>query len=220
MQPSSPPPRRMATRWLLAAVVLALGAGTALLYGMKGQGGKESANSCAASRAAIARIDPVVRGEIAALTLNKTPRPAVALAFLDASGAQTSLADFKGKTVLLNLWATWCVPCRAEMPALDRLQASRGSDRFEVVAINIDTARLDKRQAFLTEAGVTSLHTYADPTADVFQTLKQAGKVLGLPTTLLIDPNGCELGIMPGPADWSGPDALKLIDATLAASGS
>jgi hypothetical protein len=105
------------------------------------------------------------------------------------------------------------------MPALDRLQAQRGGDDFQVIAVNIDTARLDKRQAFLDEARVKSLPFYADPSADVFQALKQAGKVVGLPTTLLIDKQGCEIGIMAGPAEWSSPDALKLVDQATGKAG-
>jgi len=113
----------------------------------------------------------------------------------------------------LNLWATWCVPCREEMPALDRLQAQAGGADFEVVALNIDTARLEKRQQFLSEIGVKALKFYADPSADVFQTLKRAGKVVGLPTTILIDADGCELGTLAGAAAWDSPDALRLVAA-------
>jgi thiol-disulfide isomerase/thioredoxin len=101
------------------------------------------------------------------------------------------------------------------MPSLDRLQARLGGPDFEVVAINIDTTRLDRRQTFLREAGVEKLAFYADRSADVFQILKKAGKVVGLPTTLLIDRDGCELGVMPGPADWASEDAVKLVAKAL-----
>ena len=151
--------------------------------------------------------------------MGKTPRPATDISFLDKDGQKRTLADFRGKTVLLNLWATWCVPCREEMPALDRLQASQGGKDFEVVAVNIDTARLDRRQAFLDGAGVKSLAFFADPTADAFQALKQAGKVVGLPTSILVDPQGCELGIMAGPAAWDSPDGQKLVTAAVGPKG-
>jgi hypothetical protein len=95
------------------------------------------------------------------------------------------------------------------------LQARLGGPDFDVVAINIDTTRLDRRQAFLKEAGVEKLAFYTDRSADVFQTLKKAGKVTGLPTTLLIDADGCELGVMPGPADWASDDAVRLVKAAL-----
>jgi thiol-disulfide isomerase/thioredoxin len=117
---------------------------------------------------------------------------------------------------LINLWATWCAPCRAEMPALDRLQAKLGGDKFEVVAINIDTARLERRKPFLDSVGVKSLAFYTDEKADIFQVLKQAGKVVGLPTTILVDAKGCELGLMAGPAEWDSPDAIALIQAAIA----
>ena len=101
------------------------------------------------------------------------------------------------------------------MPSLDRLQAAAGGQNFEVVAVNIDTARLDRRQAFLNEIGVKSLVFFADPSADVFQTLKRAGKVVGLPTSILIDAQGCEIGALAGAAAWDSPDARRLIGAVL-----
>jgi len=207
-------PRRRAGA--LAALALALVAGAGVLYGIYGQARKETAPGvCAAAASAAQRLAPLARGEVASLSVAKRPREATPLAFTGPDEAPLSLAAFKGRTVLLNLWATWCVPCREEMPSLDRLQAQLGGPDFEVVAINIDTTRLDRRRTFLKEAGVEKLVFYADRTADVFQTLKKAGKVTGLPTTLLIDPDGCELGVMPGPADWASQDALALVKAAL-----
>ena len=115
--------------------------------------------------------------------------------------------------MLLNLWATWCVPCRKEMPALDALQGKLGSDTFEVVAVNIDTRNLDKPKTWLQEVGITKLGYYADPSAKVFQDLKAIGKAFGMPTTLLVDAQGCELGTLAGPAEWASDDAVKLIEA-------
>ena len=197
-----------------AAVAVALVAAAGVLYGIYARGGKETAPpECAPAAATVQRLAPLARGEVAALALAKTPRLATPIQFTGPDGSPKTLADFRGRTVLVNLWATWCVPCREEMPALDRLQARLGGPAFEVVAVNIDTARLERRKTFLSEAGVKNLAFYADPAADVFQILKKAGKVLGLPTTILIDPAGCELGIMPGPADWASPDAIGLLDA-------
>jgi thiol-disulfide isomerase/thioredoxin len=210
--PPSPAPRRRLTALAALAVVLVAAAG--VLYGIYAQGGKETAPAeCGPAAATVQRLAPLVKGEIAALALAKTPRLATPIHFTGPDGGEKTLADFRGRTVLVNLWATWCVPCREEMPALDRLQARLGSPSFEVVAVNIDTARLERRKSFLNEAGVQHLASYADPSADVFQVLKKAGKVLGLPTTMLIDPAGCELGLMPGPADWSSADALNLLGA-------
>ena len=194
----------------IACVVLAF-----VLYGIKAPGGKETAETPACPGAAelAARLKPLVHGEIAALTLAPRPKLLPGLGFDTPEGTKASLADFKGRTVLLNLWATWCLPCRQEMPALDRLQGMFGSKDFAVVAVNIDTARLDRPKAFLHEIGVKNLKLYTDNTAAAFQTLKEAGKVLGLPTTILIGKNGCEIGTVAGPAQWDSEDALALLDA-------
>jgi hypothetical protein len=99
------------------------------------------------------------------------------------------------------------------MPALDALQGKLGSDTFEVVAVNIDTRNLDKPKTWLQEVGITKLGYYADPSAKVFQDLKAIGKAFGMPTTLLVDAHGCELGTLAGPAEWASDDAVKLIEA-------
>jgi thiol-disulfide isomerase/thioredoxin len=161
------------------------------------------------------RIAPLATGEVAAVAVAKSPKLLPALAFKDAAGAQKTLADWRGKTVLLNLWATWCVPCRKEMPALDELQGKLGGPDFEVVAVNIDTRDPGKPQAWLKETGVNRLAYYADNSAKVFQDLKEIGKAIGMPTTLLIDPRGCELATLAGPAEWASADALKLVGAAL-----
>ena len=198
-----------------AAAALACVALGVVLYGIKAPDGKEAAETpaCPGAAALAARLKPLVHGEIAALTLAPRPKPLPELAFDTAEGTKTSLANFGGRTVLLNLWATWCLPCRLEMPALDRLQGMLGSKDFTVVAVNIDTAKLDRPQAFLNETGVKNLKLYTDNTAAAFQTLRQAGKVLGLPATILIGKDGCEIGTMAGPAQWDSEDALALLNA-------
>jgi thiol-disulfide isomerase/thioredoxin len=219
--PDSQPSKKSLVRSVAPAALLALLAAFALsvavLYGMSGLPGKEAsatgAKSCEVSAAKLPQIAAASRGEVAAFNALKAPRPLVDISFQAADGQPRKLSDFRGKAVLLNLWATWCVPCREEMPALDRLQAAAGGGDFEVVTVNIDTARLDRRQQFLSEIGVKSLAFYADPTADVFQTLKRAGKVVGLPTSILIDSQGCEVGALAGAAVWDSPDARKLISA-------
>ncbi len=171
------------------------------------------ATACTATRSTAEHLKPLVHGEIAALALASTPRPMPELTFAGPDGKMVKLSDFRGRDILLNLWATWCIPCRKEMPALDRLEAERGGPDFQVVAINIDTARLDRPKAFLKEIGVKNLTFYADSKADVFETLKQDGKVLGLPTTILVGKDGCAIGTMAGPAEWDSKEALALIDA-------
>ncbi|MGH6851352.1 MAG: thiol:disulfide interchange protein TlpA [Methylocella sp.] len=198
-----------------AAAALACGVLAFVLYGIEAPGSKEVAENlaCPGAASTAARLKPLVHGEIAALTLATHPKPLPELSFATPEGTKASLADFKGRTVLLNLWASWCVPCRQEMPALDRLQGMRGSKDFTVVAVNIDTARPDRTQAFLRETGIKNLKLYTDNTEAIFQTLKQAGKVLGLPATILVGKDGCEIGTMAGPAQWDSEDALALLNA-------
>ncbi len=194
------------------ALLALLAAGAGLLYVKGGQSGKkEAATACLTTQKAAGGLAPLAKGEVAAMSIAAEPELMADLAFQDADGKPKTLADFKGKTILLNIWATWCVPCRQEMPALDRLQKQAGSDKFEVVTINVDTSRLDRPKAFLNEIGVKSLAYYADPKADIFFQLKQTGKVLGLPTTFLVDPAGCQIGLMSGPAAWDSADGQALI---------
>jgi thiol-disulfide isomerase/thioredoxin len=138
-----------------------------------------------------------------------------ALSFQDATGARETLADWHGRAVLLNLWATWCVPCRKEMPALESLQTRLGGPDFEVVAINIDTRDPDKPKAFLKDANLTRLGYFNDQKAKVFQDLKGIGRALGMPTSVLVDGAGCEIATIAGPAEWDSDDAFKLITAAL-----
>lgn len=207
------PPRGPSRRVRLAALAgpLALVAVLGVLYA-GGVFGKATVTACPATAATAARLDPLVHGEIAALGLSREGRLAPDLAFKGPDGAPKTLADFRGQTVLLNLWATWCVPCRKEMPSLDRLQAKLGGPDFQVVAVNIDTAKLERPKQFLADAGVT-LPLYTDATATVFQTLRGQGEALGLPTTVIVDRKGCEIGTMAGPAAWDSAEAEKLIEA-------
>ena len=199
---------------MLVFGLIVLAAAAFGLYEIESSTGKRVAHTgaCAHSLDVAQAADPLVHGEVAALALASTPHQLGAIAFDKADGTKTSVAAFGDKTILLNLWATWCVPCRAEMPALDKLQAQLGSDSFQVVPVNIDTARLDKPRAFLKEIGATSLTYYADNTADILQNLKQDAKIVGLPTTILIGKDGCEIGTMAGPAQWDSPDAKALIE--------
>jgi thiol-disulfide isomerase/thioredoxin len=199
-----------------AAFVLGALAGLALVYGMVG-GLRNAAipEGCRPAAELAKKIVPLARGEVAALTPAKEPIRADALRFRDAQGRERSIAEWRGRTVLLNLWATWCAPCRQEMLALDALQKKLGGDKFEVVAVNIDTRDPDKPKAWLQENGVRTLAYYADPTARIFQDLKVAGRAIGMPTTILIDPVGCEIGTVAGAAEWASDDAVRLIEAAL-----
>jgi thiol-disulfide isomerase/thioredoxin len=198
------------------ALGLALVLGLASLY-VSGQapGKPEGAASCMPARDVGAAVARAATGEVAAFQAFKTARKLPELAFSDQHGKPMTLASMTGKTVLLNLWATWCVPCRKEMPALDALQGEFGGPGFEVVAINIDTRNLDKPRAWLEENDIKRLAYYADPEAKVFQQLKRAGQAVGMPTTLLIDAKGCQLGVLHGPAEWHSQDARRLIMAAM-----
>jgi thiol-disulfide isomerase/thioredoxin len=210
------PRRRRAPRTATIALAALVGAaaGLAAVYGI-GRFGRNAAMTCSAGAAAAQRIAPFVHGEVAAVSTSAEPRSIPELTFKDASGATKTLADWRGRAVLFNLWATWCVPCRKEMPALDALQARLGGERFDVVAVNIDTRDPEKPKAWLRDVGINRLTYYADPSAKVFQDLKLADRAFGMPTTLLIDANGCEVGTLAGPAEWASDDAVKLIGALI-----
>ncbi|ASY57979.1 MULTISPECIES: thiol:disulfide interchange protein TlpA [Sinorhizobium] len=172
--------------------------------------------SCPLAGEKVAALTPLMRGQVAAMTPAANPRPIGGLDFTGPDGKPLTLASFAGKTVLVNLWATWCLPCREEMPALDGLQGALGGHRFEVVAVNIDTGGDDKPKAFLDEIGVKDLRYYRDASMGVFNTLKKEGLAFGLPATLLIDEKGCLIGSMNGPAAWDSDDAKRLIEVAIA----
>ena len=153
------------------------------------------------------------KGAMAPLLVRPKPLDLPPIEFADGTGAAKSLADFKGKVVLLNIWASWCVPCREEMPALDKLETELGRKDFAVVAVNIDKGGPDKARGFLAETGATHLGLYTDPTSKLFAVLK----TVGMPTTLVLDRDGKEIGRLIGPADWSSPEAKRVIEAAIAA---
>ena len=218
MTDQSAPPSRAASRFrpaaVAAAVILVALAG---IYGIgRLRSNPAAATGCESAVATAARIAPLARGEVAAFAVAHAPFRVPDLAFKDADGRERSLADWRGRTVLLNLWATWCVPCRKEMPALDALDVKLGGEDFTVIAVNIDTRDPQKPLAFLHDTGVKHLAYYSDQSAKVFQDLKLAGKAFGMPTTLLVDRSGCEIAEMAGPAEWSSPDGIKLVSAAAA----
>jgi thiol-disulfide isomerase/thioredoxin len=216
------PAPRVAKRYLsmiLAGGVAGVLVGLAGVYGFSTLTGNAGGDATCRPAVELAKkLAPLARGEVAAVNVAKSPLKVPDLAFQDASGKPLTLANWRGRTVLLNLWATWCVPCRKEMPALDALQQKLGGSDFQVVAVNIDTRDPDKPKAFLKELGIDKLAYYADPTAKTFQDLKAIGRAFGMPTTMLVDRQGCEIGTIAGPAEWAGDDAVKLIQAALGKS--
>lgn len=162
-----------------------------------------------------------VRAHLASLAFGRQPMVTIAqdaslapnLSFQTADGTWTSLADMRGRTLLINLWATWCAPCREEMPALDRLQARMGGSTFAVVAINVDQRLLDRPRQVLEQMAVSALVYHADPEAKVFADLKAIGRASGLPVSLLIDADGCELAFVNGPTAWDAKEAMVFVAA-------
>lgn len=211
--------RRSTVGLLSVAALLGVVAGAAGVYVMESRSGNGAATQtadagqCAASKDRIARLTPLMKGQVAAMAPVDPPRRLDQLTFKDGSGAERRMADFAGRSVLLNLWATWCVPCREEMPALDALEKAEGNDRFEVVAVNIDTGGDEKPRAFLSETGVSALKPYRDSSMGIFNALKREGLAFGLPVTLLIDDQGCLLSAMNGPASWDSADGRALVTA-------
>jgi thiol-disulfide isomerase/thioredoxin len=208
--------RQMTVRALFAlcgALVVLAG-----IYGIGRLRSNPADTACAPAVNIASRIAPLARGEVAAFAVAQKPFRVPDVTFKDAQGHDKTLADWRGRTVLLNLWATWCVPCRREMPALDALQAKLGNDGFDVVAVNIDTRDPQKPLKFFKDQNITHLAFYADDSAHVYEDLKAAGKAFGMPTTLIVDRAGCEIGNMAGPAEWASADGVKLVSA--AASGS
>jgi thiol-disulfide isomerase/thioredoxin len=208
-----PRPRRLAL--MAGAVVAGALAGLAGVYGIGGFMRNAGDPDCRPALEIARRVGPLARGEVAAMAIAESPLRLPDLAFHDLSGAERRLSDWRGRTVLLNLWATWCIPCRKEMPALDALEGTLGGAGFEVVAVNIDTRDSVKPHAWLEDVGVNRLAYYADQSARVFQELKLIGRAIGLPTTVLIDPAGCEIGTAAGPAEWASPDGVRLVRAAL-----
>ncbi|QKD01711.1 thiol:disulfide interchange protein TlpA [Mesorhizobium loti] len=215
-----------APRLILAALVAGVLAGAVAVYVSESRSGNNGAPqaavgdskddvACAAKSDRAKKVAAAATGEVAALLPADPPQSLKSLAFNGPDGKPMTIADHAGKTVLLNLWATWCAPCRAEMPALDALQKEKGSDAFQVVAVNVDAGDDQKPKKFLKDTGVEALGYYRDSTVALFNDLKARGLALGLPVTMLIDGEGCLIAHMNGPAEWSGPDAKRLVETAL-----
>ncbi|WP_310621912.1 thiol:disulfide interchange protein TlpA [Flexibacterium corallicola] len=175
------------------------------------------AKQCTTSKAAANAVRTTLIGEVAGFLPTQNATSLADIAFKRPNGEQQTIAA-GNSTRLLNLWATWCAPCRKEMPDLDRLQEQLGSKNFEVLAINVDRGQDNpKPKQFLRDIGVQKLTYYSDHTMKVYQDLRQIGRAPGLPTTVLIGNDGCEIGSMFGPADWDSPEAKTLIETAIRA---
>ena len=211
-------------RLIALAIVAGIAAGAIGVYVMGAPSGNNPQEvaaldadtaACQAKTEKLEAVDAAARGEVAAILAANPPRSVKDLAFNAPDGSPMTLANLSGKTLLVNLWATWCAPCREEMPALNQLQKEMGSETFEVVAVNVDTGGDEKPKRFLEETKVDALGYYRDSTLGLFNELKRRGLALGLPVTLLVDDEGCMIGHMNGPAEWASDDAKRLIEAAM-----
>jgi thiol-disulfide isomerase/thioredoxin len=208
----------MKTAVTLAAFAAAGVLGVAL-YGIGDPDGNGGAQACTAGVETASAIEPLAGGEIAAFQMTRKPVDLSQIAYIDADGAATTIGENAGRVTLVNLWATWCAPCRKEMPALDRLQSELGGETFAVLPINIDTAEAAKPRAFLDSIKTENLALNTDPDMETFEAMKKRGLALGLPVTALIDRQACLIGHMNGPAEWDSDDAKALIKAAITAVG-
>ncbi len=149
----------------------------------------------------------LLTGWMANFTLSDPDRPAPEIVLVDAAGDEHGAGEFNGRVVVLNFFATWCAPCRREMPSLDRLAARLGSDEFAVVGVSQDRKGAEVYLPFLDELEVTHFETFADPGLKTSRMLR----VLGLPATIVLDRQGHEVGRMVGPAEWDSDEAVALL---------
>jgi thiol-disulfide isomerase/thioredoxin len=208
---------KMATKalWIVAiSAVLGFGAVYVIGGGFDNKG-RQISNAAAQTGEAVdvgaSGSSAFKLGEMAAFVTKKTPEVLPDISFEDANGKTVQLSSLKGKTVLLNLWATWCGPCREEMPALNTLQKELGGSGFEVVALSLDRGGYKASRKFLDDLKADAVTLYADPTAKQGMALK----LIGMPTTILIDKEGREVGRLAGAAKWDSADAKKLIESAM-----
>jgi thiol-disulfide isomerase/thioredoxin len=208
------------SRWQMPAVLAVAGLGVAIAAWFY-LGNTAQAQSCPAQPIQAQVVDAAAVGQLAALNGTGTGRGYADMAFKDETGKAMTIADFKGKAMLVNFWASWCVPCREEMPALDALATEFNSDRFMVLPINLDIGEggLGKAQEFLDEGQFENLPLYADNTFAAFERLKREAVAVGLPATLLLDADGCELAVLQGPAEWHTEDGKNVIKALIGLRG-
>lgn len=206
MFPSNPRHRLYLGVALLLAAIIGI-------YGLN-RVSRKHVGEAAVAETSLSPFAAHARGQMAQFQFHDAPRNVTLRAVRDGAGAEVALARWQGRVILVNLWATWCPPCRAEMPELGKLQAALGGADFEVVTINLDSqTRQDKAREFLATAGEGHLAFYRDDEGAA----REALNVPGLPATILFDRQGRELGRLLGPAPWAGADAQAMIKAVMAA---
>jgi thiol-disulfide isomerase/thioredoxin len=195
------PPRRGPLKWAIGAVVLI---GVAAVLYVIAQASFKPAGAV--------DLNEFKKASLAKLDVPAQPRPAPDAAFTDASGKSVTLADFKGRVVVMNLWATWCGPCKVELPTFGKLQAAYATQPLDVVAITVDKD-VDMNLVQVALAGAAPLKLYRDPGYKVSWGLNPHSE--GFPTTVIYDKQGRERARLAGPAEWDSPEARALVEALL-----
>lgn len=208
MRPRVTPRRVRLTAMLSVTVAIATALGAC-------NGAATKVAACAPPPGAVAAVDAAATGQLAALNGTGTGRSYADMKFLDPAGKPTSIAAFAGKKLLVNFWASWCIPCRAEMPALNDIAGKYNSEGFMVLPVNTGETQEGKAAAFLAEGNWPNLPLYVDPDFTVIDRLKTTAVSVGLPATVLLDETGCEIAVLQGPAEWNTPDGHRVIEALL-----
>jgi thiol-disulfide isomerase/thioredoxin len=201
-----------AKKLLFAAVPILVLAGLLSIYGLNSQPRKAETTAAALSAETAGFSKALATGLMAGVVIHPQRKTLGAFTFKDATGKDVDLSAWKGRVVLLNLWATWCTPCRKEMPDIATLQKELGSANFEVVALSVDRKGLEASQAFLKDIGADNLKAYTDQTSSSLAAIQ----ALGLPASILIDRKGMEAARILGPAEWASPEAQAMIKALIA----
>lgn len=212
-QPQSLPRRLQPRRVLVIALV---SAAIALAITLWVGNNSTQAATCPANTAEAARLDAAALGELAGVNGTGLGRSYADMALKDASEAPLTVANFEGKRLLINFWASWCVPCREEMPALNALADKYNSEKFMVLPVNTGETDPAKAKAFLAEGNWANLPLYSEANSfEIINRLKTSAVSAGLPASVLVDEKGCELAVLQGPAEWDSPDGHGLIEAFL-----
>ena len=202
-----------AKKYRFALPIILVLTGLAAIYGLNSQSRKtETETTTNAEVNSTGFSKALAIGPMAGVVIHPTRKPLTAFTFKDATGKDLDLSAWKGHVVLLNLWATWCAPCRKEMPDIAKLQKDLGGTDFEVVALSVDRKGLEASQAFLKDIGAESLKAYTDQESKSLAAIQ----ALGLPASILVDRNGMEAARILGPAQWASPEAETMIKALIA----
>lgn len=211
MTDQAPKPARLQPRRVLAVALVS--AAIALAITLWVGNNSTQAASCPANTVEAARLDAAALGELAAVNGTGEGRSYADMALKDAAGQPLSVASFAGKRLLINFWASWCVPCRDEMPALNALAQKYNSEKFMVLPVNTGETDPAKGVKFLAEGNWPNLPLYAEANSfEIINRLKTSAVSAGLPASVLVDEKGCELAVLQGPAEWDSPDGHRLIE--------